>query len=75
MGISIHAAFKRKFFAGLLISIPVIITFPVIGWFSRCVVGLLDPVNFKIPGSHTPWLRIILSGGMATPPKISGAKG
>jgi len=59
MGISIRATFKRKFFAGLLISIPVIITFLVVGWFFTFVDGLLEPVYYKILGYHAPGLGFI----------------
>ena len=59
MGISIRATFKRRFFAGLLISIPAIITFLIIGWFFRFVDGLLEPMYFKILGYHVPGLGFI----------------
>src|SRR4030066_223214 len=37
MHTSIRATFKRRFLAGLLISIPAIVTFLIIGWFFRFV--------------------------------------
>ncbi|MFZ5905859.1 MAG: DUF502 domain-containing protein [Nitrospirota bacterium] len=59
MGIPIRATFKRRFFAGLLISIPAIITFLIIGWFFRFVDGLLEPLYYKILGYHVPGIGFI----------------
>jgi len=59
MRISIRATFKRKFFAGLLILIPVIVTFLIIGWFFKFVDGLLAPVYYNILGYHVPGLGFI----------------
>ena len=59
MTISIRATFKRKFLAGLLISIPSIITFLIIGWFFRFVDSLLEPVYFEILGYHVWGLGFI----------------
>ena len=63
MGSKIHfpirATFKRRFFAGLLLSIPAIITFLIIGWFFKFVDGLLEPVYFKILGYHVPGIGFI----------------
>jgi uncharacterized membrane protein len=59
MTISIRATFKRKFLAGLLISIPAIITFLIIGWFFRFVDSLLEPVYFEILGYHVWGLGFI----------------
>jgi len=59
MSISIRATFKRKFFAGLLILIPVIFTFLIIGWFFKFVDGLLAPVYYNILGYHVPGLGFI----------------
>jgi len=59
MGTSIRSTFKRRFFAGLLISIPAIITFLVIWWFFKFVDGLLEPFYFKILGYHLPGLGFI----------------
>lgn len=53
---SIKATFKRRFFAGLLISIPSIVTFLIIGWFFKFVDGLLEPFYFKLLGYHIPGL-------------------
>ncbi len=50
--ISIRSTFRRRFFAGLLISIPAIITFLVIFWFFRFVDGFLEPIYYKIFGYH-----------------------
>lgn len=59
MHTSIRATFKRRFFAGLLISIPAIITFLIIGWFFKFVDGLLEPLYCKILGYHVPGLGFI----------------
>lgn len=59
MGISIRATFKRRFIAGLFVSVPAIITFVVIGWFFRFVDGILEPVYFQILGDHYPGLGFI----------------
>ncbi len=56
---SIRATFKRRFFAGLLLSIPAIITFLIIAWFFNFVDGLLEPIYFKILGYHVPGLGFI----------------
>jgi len=59
MGISIRTTFKRRFFAGLLISIPAIITFLVVWWFFRFVDSFLEPLYHKILGYHVPGLGFI----------------
>lgn len=59
MGISIRATFKRRFLAGLLISIPSIITFLVVWWFFKFVDGLLEPFYHKVLGYHLPGLGFI----------------
>lgn len=59
MHTSIRVTFKRRFFAGLLISIPAIITFLVIGWFFRFVDGFLEPFYHRILGYHVPGLGFI----------------
>ncbi len=56
---SISVTFKRRFIAGLFISIPAIITILVIAWFFRFVDGMLEPVYFQILGYHTPGLGFI----------------
>ncbi len=56
---SIHLTFKRKFIAGLFISIPAIITLLAISWFFRLVDGMLEPVYFRILGYHTPGLGFL----------------
>lgn len=56
MGISIRATFRRRFLAGLLISIPTVITFLVVGWFFKFVDGLLEPLYFQVLGYHVPGL-------------------
>ena len=59
MHTSIRATFKRRFFAGLLISIPAIVTFLIIGWFFKFVDGLLGPMYSNILGKHVPGLGFI----------------
>ncbi|MEW6001424.1 MAG: DUF502 domain-containing protein [Nitrospirota bacterium] len=59
MATSIRATFKRRFFAGLLISIPAIVTFLVIGWFFKFVDGLLAPLYYRILGYHVPGLGFV----------------
>jgi len=59
MGNSIRATLKRKFIAGLFVSIPAIITVLVIGKFMSFVDDLLEPVYFKILGYHTRGLGFI----------------
>jgi uncharacterized membrane protein len=49
---SFSTVIKRKFLAGLLISIPAIVTFLIIGWFFTFVDGLLEPFYYKILGYH-----------------------
>lgn len=59
MSASIRATFKRRFIAGLFVSIPAIITVLVIGWFFRFVDGLLEPAYYRLLGYHTPGLGFI----------------
>lgn len=56
---SIRATFKRRFFAGLIISIPAIITILVIVWFFKFVDGLLGPLLDNILGYHVAGLGFI----------------
>lgn len=57
--ISIRATFKRRFLAGLLVSIPVIITFLIIAWFFKFVDGLLGRLYDNILGYHVTGLGFI----------------
>ena len=59
MGTSIRVTFKRKFFAGLFVLIPAVITFLVIGWFFRFVDSFLESLYFKILGYHFPGIGFI----------------
>ena len=59
MAVSIRTTFKRRFFAGLLISIPAIITFLIIGWFFKFVDGFLEPLYYNILGYHVRGLGFI----------------
>lgn len=84
MGISIRAAFRRKFFAGLQISIPVIVTFLIIGGFFKFIDGILNILNsgyicllmkgdvFDMHHLTEDGLRI---RRIAAPPKLIEAKG
>jgi uncharacterized membrane protein len=59
MNISIRATFKRRFIAGLFVSVPAIMTFLVISWFFRFVDGILEPVYYQILGRHMPGLGFL----------------
>ena len=59
MNVSFRTTFKRRFFAGLLISIPAIITFLIIGWFFKFVDGFLEPLYYKILGYHVQGIGFI----------------
>jgi uncharacterized membrane protein len=59
MGSSLSATFKRKFIAGLFVSIPAIITILVIGKFVAFVDSLLEPFYFQMLGYHTQGLGFI----------------
>lgn len=56
---SIRATFKRRFLAGLLVTIPVIVTFVIIGAFFRFVDGLLGPIYYRILGYYVHGLGFI----------------
>ena len=57
--ISIRATFKRRFLAGLLITIPIIVTFIIIGSFFRFVDGFLEPFYYRVFGYHVYGLGFI----------------
>jgi uncharacterized membrane protein len=59
IGISVRATFKRRFLTGLLVLIPVIITFLIIGWFFKFVDGLFGPFYDSILGYHIPGLGFV----------------
>ena len=59
MGTSIRVTFKRKFFAGLFVLIPAVITFLVISWFFSFVDSFLEPLYFKMLGYHFPGIGFI----------------
>ncbi len=56
---SIRATFKRRFLAGLLITIPIIVTFLIIGSFFRFVDGFLEPFYYRFFGYHVYGLGFI----------------
>ncbi len=59
MHTSIRSTFKRRFFAGLIISIPAIVTLLVISWFFKLVDGLLEPFYYNLLGYHVRGLGFI----------------
>jgi uncharacterized membrane protein len=59
MKVSIRATFKRRFVAGLLISIPAIITFLVIWWLFNFLDSFLEPLYYRILGYHVHGLGFI----------------
>jgi uncharacterized membrane protein len=59
IAISVRATFKRRFLAGLLVSIPVIVTVLIIGWFFKFVDGLLGPLYDNILGYHVTGLGFV----------------
>jgi len=59
MGTSISANFKRRFIAGLFVSIPAILTLLAIEWFFRFVDGMLGPFYERLLGRPTPGLGFI----------------
>jgi uncharacterized membrane protein len=59
MTTSIRATFKRRFFAGIIVLIPLIVTFFIIIWFFRFIDGILGPLYFKILGYNVPGLGFI----------------
>jgi len=56
---SIRATVKRKFFAGLFVLIPAVITFLVIRWFFNFVDSFLEPFYFNLLGYHFPGIGFI----------------
>jgi len=59
METSIRAVLKRKFLAGLFVSIPAVITVLVIVWFFEFVDGILGPIYHKMLGYNVPGLGFI----------------
>jgi len=57
--VSIRSTLKRRFLAGLIVLIPVIITVSVIVWFFRFVDGLLGPLLDSILGYHVSGLGFV----------------
>jgi uncharacterized membrane protein len=57
--ISIRATFKRRFFAGLLVLIPIIFTLLIIIWFYHFVDSLLGFLYDNVLGYHIPGLGFI----------------
>ncbi len=59
MGTSISASFKKRFIAGLFVSIPAILTLLAIEWLYRFVDGLLGPFYDRLLGHPTPGLGFL----------------
>lgn len=58
---SIRASFKQKFFAGLIITIPVVITIFVLKWAILLVDGVLSPLFDYVIGYHIYGLGFVSS--------------
>lgn len=61
---SITVTFKRKFIAGLFVSIPVIITIIVLRWVFEFVDGLLSPAIDHLLDRHIPGLGFAVTIAM-----------
>ncbi len=59
MSITVGATFKRKFLAGLFVSIPAVITILIMGKFVSFVDSLLEPFYYRVLGYHTQGLGFI----------------
>ncbi len=59
MSTSVGATFKRKFLAGLFVSIPAVFTILVMGKFVGFVDSLLEPFYYRVLGYHTQGLGFI----------------
>ncbi len=59
MSTSVGATFKRKFLAGLFVSIPAVFTILVMGKFVGFVDSLLEPFYYSVLGYHTKGLGFI----------------
>ncbi|MEJ2683755.1 MAG: DUF502 domain-containing protein [Candidatus Sulfobium sp.] len=59
MGTSISASLKRRFIAGLFVSVPAIITLLAIEWLFRFVDGILGPFYNRLLGHPTPGLGFL----------------
>ena len=59
MGESIHITFRRKFLAGLIVTIPAVITVLVIVGLFRFIDGILGPFFDMMLGKHTSGLGFI----------------
>lgn len=57
--ISIRATLRRRFFAGLVVTIPAIVTFIILWWFFKTVDGPLGLFYEKILGYAVPGLGFI----------------
>ena len=59
MGTSISASLKKRFIAGLFVSVPAIITLLAIEWLFRFVDGILGPLFNDLLGHPTPGLGFV----------------
>jgi len=56
---AVRSSLKKRFFAGLVILIPVIFTFSLIVWLFRFIDGILSPIFDNILGYHRSGLGFI----------------
>ena len=59
MATSLGTTFKRRFLAGIVVLIPLIITIFIFWVFFDFIDGLLEPLYFKILGYHVPGLGFL----------------
>jgi uncharacterized membrane protein len=56
---SIRATFKQKFIAGLIVSIPALVTLFLIVWMFELVDGFMSPVYDRLLGRHVSGLGFV----------------
>ncbi|MDH7500170.1 MAG: DUF502 domain-containing protein, partial [candidate division NC10 bacterium] len=59
MGIGWRAGFKRRFIAGLVVLLPILVTLFLIWWAFDLVDGLLAPIYDRALGVHIPGLGFL----------------
>jgi len=69
----IKSVIKKQFLAGLLVTVPLIVTYLVLKMVFRALDGLLDPLVYKLIGHYIPGvgvaatlLLVLLAGILAT---------
>lgn len=55
----IHLTFKRKFIAGLFVTIPIAITLLLISWIFKFIDGILAPFLEMLLGKHIPGIGFV----------------